>query len=56
MVLKLIQPMFPAYSNFINGLATVAVLGFVSGISLYIAVRMVQGAKAELAAKRAQQG
>ena len=53
-VLKLIQPMFPAYSDVINGIATVAVLGFVSGISLYITVRMVQGAKLELAAKKRQ--
>ena len=53
-VLKLIQPMFPAYSDLINGIATVAVLGFVSGISLYITVRMVQGAKLELAAKKRQ--
>ena len=30
------------------------VLGFVSAISLYITVRMVQGAKAELAAKKRQ--
>jgi amino acid permease len=53
-VLKLIQPYFPAYAGFINGIATVVVLGFVSAISLYITVRMVQGAKAELAAKKRQ--
>ena len=53
-VLKLIQPYFPAYAGFINGVATVVVLGFVSAISLYITVRMVQGAKAELAAKKRQ--
>ena len=44
----------PAYAGFINGVATVVVLGFVSAISLYITVRMVQGAKAELAAKKRQ--
>ena len=33
-------------------MATVEVLGFVSAISIYIAVKMVQGAKAELAAKK----
>ena len=43
-----------AYAGFINGVATVVVLGFVSAISLYITVRMVQGAKAELAAKKRQ--
>ena len=42
------------YAGFINGVATVVVLGFVSAISLYITVRMVQGAKAELAAKKRQ--
>ena len=51
-VLKLLQPMFPDYAGFINGLSTVLVLGFVIVISLYITVRMVQGAKAELAAKK----
>lgn len=51
-VLKLIQPYFPAYAGFINGVSTVVVLGFVSGISIYIAAKMVQGAKQELAEKR----
>ncbi|MDO5484227.1 MAG: sulfite exporter TauE/SafE family protein, partial [Desulfovibrionaceae bacterium] len=51
-ILKLIQPMFPAYGSLINGISTVLVLGFVTVISLYITVRMVQGAKAELAAKK----
>ncbi len=55
-VLKLIQPYFPDYSGFINGCATFVVLAFVSLISIYIAVKMVQGASAEIAAnkKRAQ--
>ena len=35
-------------------LATIEVLGFVSAISIYIAVQMVRGAKAELAAKKNQ--
>ncbi len=54
-VLKLIQPYFPDYSSIINGLATVVVLGFVSLISIYIAAKMVSGAKQELAEKRRQQ-
>lgn len=54
--LKLIQPTFPAYAGIINGLATVVVLTFVSGISIYITIKMVQGAKKELAEKRARQG
>ncbi len=51
-VLKLIQPYFPNYSGFINGVSTVIVLGFVTAISVYITVKMVQGAKQELAEKR----
>ncbi len=51
-VLKLIQPYFPSYSGFINGVSTVIVLGFVTAISVYITVKMVQGAKQELAEKR----
>lgn len=54
-LLKLIQPYFPEYAKFINGLATVFVLAFVTIISVYIAAKMVQGAKKELAAKRQQQ-
>ncbi len=50
--LKLIQPYFPNYAGFINGLATVVVLGFVTCISAYIAIRMVRGACQELAEKK----
>ncbi|GFH62739.1 MAG: conserved hypothetical protein [Candidatus Desulfovibrio kirbyi] len=52
-VLKLLQAELPAYSTLLGALATVDVLSFVSLISIYITVRMVQGAKAELAAKKA---
>lgn len=51
-LLKLIQPYMPQYSGFLNGCATVLVLGFVTCISVYITVRMVQGAKDELARKK----
>ena len=51
-VLKLLQAEFPAWGWLLGPLATVEVLGFVSAISIYIAVKMVQGAKAELAAKK----
>ena len=51
-VLKLLQAEFPAYAWLFSPLATVEVLGFVSAISIYITIRMVQGAKAELAAKK----
>ena len=53
-VLKLLQAQFPAYSWILGPMATVEVLGFVSAISIYITIRMVQGAKAELAAKKQQ--
>ena len=53
-VLKLLQAQFPAYGWILGPLATVEVLGFVSAISIYITIRMVQGAKAELAAKKQQ--
>ncbi len=51
-VLKLLQAEFPSLAWLFSPLATVEVLGFVSAISIYIAIRMVQGAKAELAAKK----
>jgi hypothetical protein len=51
-VLKLLQAEFPSWGWLLGPLATVEVLGFVSAISIYIAVKMVQGAKAELAAKK----
>lgn len=50
--LKLIQPYFPAYKSFIGNLATVLVLGFVISISGYIFLKMLAGARAELAAKK----
>ena len=51
-ILKLIQPYVPEYAWLLNGMATVLVLGFVSAISLYITVRMIQGARHEIASKR----
>ena len=53
-ILKLLQAEFPAWGWLLGPLATIEVLGFVSAISIYIAVKMVQGAKAELAAKKMQ--
>ena len=53
-VLKLLQAEFPSQGWWLSPLAVIEVLGFVSAISIYIAVRMVQGAKAELAAKKRQ--
>jgi uncharacterized membrane protein YfcA len=51
-LLKLIQPWLPAYKNFLNGASTVLVLGLVTAMSAYIFIRMVQGAKQELARKK----
>ena len=41
-VLKLLQAQFPVYGWILGPLATVEVLGFVSAISIYITIRMVQ--------------
>ena len=53
-VLKLLEAVFPAWGWLLGPVATVEVLGFVTAISLYITVKMVQGAKAEIAAKKNQ--
>ncbi len=53
-LMKLVQPWVPALRGFLDGLATVTVLGFVTAISVYIAVNMFKGASAELAAKKKQ--
>jgi uncharacterized membrane protein YfcA len=53
-VLKLLVKGVPAYGSLFNGLATVLILGLVGAMSLYIAVRMIQGARQELAMKRAR--
>jgi uncharacterized membrane protein YfcA len=51
-ILKLVQPYVPEYAWLLNSMATVLVLGFVSAISLYITIRMIQGARREIASKR----
>jgi len=51
-VLKLLSQGFRAYAPVLDATATVLILGLVSCMSLYIFVRMVQGAKRELAAKK----
>jgi hypothetical protein len=52
-VLKLLAKGIPAYGEIFDGSATVLILGLVVAMSLYIFVRMVQGAKQEVAAKKA---
>lgn len=51
-LLKILPMYIPAYKVFFDGAATVVVLGVVSVLSLYIAVKMVQGAKQEVASKK----
>ena len=51
-LLKLVQPWLPAYKTLLNNASTVLVLSLVSLMSLYIFVRMIQGAKKELAMKK----
>lgn len=51
-ILKLMAKGIPAYGGFFDGASTALVLGLVAAMSLYIIVRMVQGAKRELAAKK----
>ena len=53
-LLKLLQAELPAWNWLLGPVPTVVVLTLVTGISLYIIVKMVQGAKAELAAKKRQ--
>ena len=49
---KLVQPWLPAYKTLLDNASTTLVLGLVSCMSVYIFVRMVQGAKRELAMKK----
>lgn len=54
-ILKLLQGQFPAAKAILGHCATVLVLALVSLMSLYIFVRMVQGAREELAQKKQSQ-
>ena len=51
-LMKLVQPWVPQLKDILDTGATVLVLGLVSGMSLYIFIRMVQGVKMELAMKK----
>lgn len=51
-ILKLIPNYFPAAKSATDALATVVVLGVVSALALYIFVKMVQGAKQEIAMRK----
>ncbi|MCU0587294.1 MAG: sulfite exporter TauE/SafE family protein [Syntrophobacteraceae bacterium] len=52
-VLKLMPSFLPQYKVAFDNAATFFVLGVVAALSTYIAVKMVQGAKAEVAGKKA---
>lgn len=53
-VLKLAWRVLPAGKPYFDGVATVLILGLVSAMSIYIFVRMLAGARREIAAKKAQ--
>lgn len=54
--LKLIPTYFPSSKAFCDTAATFFVLGVVSALTIYIFVKMLQGAKKEIAAKKASLG
>ncbi len=54
--LKLLGTMQPAWRTFYDNASTVLVLGTVAVLSIYIFVRMVQGAKLEVAARKRAMG
>ncbi len=53
-LLKLVPMYIPSIKGFCDDAATVVVLGVVSALALYIFVKMVQGAKQEVAMKKGQ--
>ncbi len=54
-ILKMLSKYVPAYGDFFDGSATVLILGLVAAMSLYIFLRMLAGAKLEIAAKKARE-
>jgi hypothetical protein len=53
-LLKMMAKWFPAWGLAFDVSATALILGLVAAMSLYIGIRMVIGAKAEVRAKKAQ--
>ncbi|MDL2275507.1 sulfite exporter TauE/SafE family protein [Desulfosarcina sp. OttesenSCG-928-G10] len=51
-VMKMIQPLMPGLTKFLDYGATTLILGLVSAMSLYIAIQMVRGVMNELAEKK----
>jgi uncharacterized protein len=52
--LKLLPIYVPSVNKICDIIATYMILGLVSALAIYITVKMVQGAKAELAMKKAK--
>jgi uncharacterized membrane protein YfcA len=53
-LLKLMAKWLPEQAGLLDGMATVLILGLVAAMSLYIFVKMLAGARREIAAKKAQ--
>jgi uncharacterized membrane protein YfcA len=53
-LLKLIPVYYPPVNKICDAIATVLILGLVTAMSIYITVKMVQGAQREVAAKKAK--
>jgi uncharacterized membrane protein YfcA len=53
-ILKMMAKWIPSWGGLFDGSATVLILGLVGAMSIYIAIRMIIGAKAEVAAKKAK--
>ncbi len=51
-ILKMLAKGIPGHGALFDGSATVLILGLVSAMSIYIFVRMIAGARRELAAKK----
>jgi hypothetical protein len=53
-ILKLLAKEIPAYATLLNNSSTTLVLGLVFAMSLYITVKMIQGARKEIASKNSK--
>jgi len=53
-ILKLLGKAYPGWGTFYDNASTTLVLGLVGAMSLYILVKMIEGAKKEVAAKKAR--
>jgi uncharacterized membrane protein YfcA len=51
-ILKLLGKAYPGWGAFFDNSSTILILGLVSVMSIYITVKMVEGAKKEIAAKK----